>query len=383
MIMSWDAFGMRVCRAAGDETEFFESYFEERNEMTNSINLISGSITLGVFWVLLIAAEYTYGQGETTMHPYRLVIQGGAGTISRGQMTPELEKEYTDKLLEALNTGYGILQKNGTSLDAVETVIKILEDSPLFNAGKGAVFTHEGTNELDASIMDGRTLKAGAVAAVKHIKNPISLARLVMEQSAHVMLVGEGAEAFAKGHGVQLVPQEYFYTEKRWQQYLKAKEDEKKDSGAPRKQVAPEDSSQKKHGTVGCVALDKMGNLAAGTSTGGTTNKRFGRVGDSPIIGAGTYADNRTCAVSATGTGEYFIRLAVAHDISAMMEYTGVPLEKAAQTVVMEKLPKIGGDGGVIAIDGHGNIAMPFNTTGMYRAYIDDGGKPVVKIYKE
>jgi len=239
MIMSWDAFGIRVCRAAGDETEFFESYFEERNEMTNLINLISGSITLGVFWVLLIAAEYTYGQGETTMHPYRLVIQGGAGTISRGQMTPELEKEYTDKLLEALNSGYGILQKNGTSLDAVETVIKILEDSPLFNAGKGAVFTHEGTNELDASIMDGRTLKAGAVAAVKHIKNPISLARLVMEQSAHVMLVGEGAEAFAKWHGVQLVPQEYFYTEKRWQQYLKAKEDQKKDSGAPRKQVAP------------------------------------------------------------------------------------------------------------------------------------------------
>ena len=351
--------------------------------MSYSLNLLSGSIALGVFWALLSAAENTYGQGETTKHPYRLVIHGGAGTISRGQMTPELEKEYTDKLLEALNTGYGILQKNGTSLDAVETVIRILEDSPLFNAGKGAVFTHEGTNEMDASIMDGRTLKAGSVAAVKHIKNPISLARLVMEQSPHVMLVGDGAEAFAKAHGVQLVPQEYFYTEKRWKQYLKAKEDEKKDSAAPRKQGLPMDSSHHEHGTVGCVALDKMGNLAAGTSTGGTTNKRFGRVGDSPVIGAGTYADNRTCAVSATGTGEYFIRSVVAHDISAMMEYAGVPLAKAAQTVVMEKLPKMGGDGGVIAIDSRGNIAMPFNTTGMYRAYIDDDGKPVVKIYKE
>jgi beta-aspartyl-peptidase (threonine type) len=351
--------------------------------MSCSVNLISGSITLGVFCALMIASEYGYGQNASTMHPYRLVIHGGAGTISRGQMTSELEKEYTDKLLEALNTGYGILRKNGTSLDAVEAVIKILEDSPLFNAGKGAVFTHEGTNELDASIMDGKTLKAGAVAAVKHIKNPISLARMVMEQSPHVMLVGDGAEAFAKSHGVQLVPQEYFYTEKRWKQYLKAKEDEQKDSTAPRNERAPVDSSQGKHGTVGCVALDRMGNLAAGTSTGGTTNKRFGRVGDSPIIGAGTYADNRTCAVSATGTGEYFIRMGVAHDISAMMEYAGVPLGKAAEKVVMEKLPKIGGDGGVIAIDSHGNIAMPFNTTGMYRAYIDDGGKPVVKIYKE
>jgi len=351
--------------------------------MSQLRSVIFGSLTLGIFCVLFSASERLYAQSDTITHPYRLVIHGGAGTISRGQMTPELEKEYTDKLREALNTGYAILQKNGTSLDVVETVIKILEDSPLFNAGKGAVFTHEGSNELDASIMDGRTLKAGAVAAVRHVKNPISLARLVMEQSPHVMLVGEGAEAFAKGHGVQLVPQEYFYTEKRWNQYLKAKEDEKKDSAAPRRQGLPMDSSHHEHGTVGCVALDKMGNLAAGTSTGGTTNKRFGRVGDSPIIGAGTYANNRTCAVSATGTGEYFIRSVVAHDISAMMEYAGMPLEKAAQTVVMEKLPKIGGDGGVIAIDSRGNIAMPFNTTGMYRAYIDDVGKLVVKIYKE
>ncbi|HEY6191196.1 MAG TPA: isoaspartyl peptidase/L-asparaginase [Bacteroidota bacterium] len=320
-------------------------------------------------------------QAERSGAKFRLVIHGGAGTISRGQMSPELEKEYRDKLLEALKTGYEILRNDGSSLDAVERVITILEDSPLFNAGKGSVFTHEGTNELDASIMDGKTLKAGSVAAVKHIKNPISLARLVMEKSPHVMLVGEGAETFAKAHGVELVPQGYFYTQKRWDQLQKALKDEK-DSSAGRK-AQPADTSEGKHGTVGCVALDKGGNLAAGTSTGGTTNKRFGRVGDSPIIGAGTYANNLTCAVSATGTGEFFIRSVVAHDISALMEYAGMSLQNAADKVVMEKLPKMAGDGGVIAIDKDGNIAMPFNTTGMYRAYIDADGKPVVKIYKE
>ena len=313
---------------------------------------------------------------------YRLVIHGGAGTILKSQMTPELEKQYRDKLLEALDTGYQILRRNGTSLDAVEHVIMMLEDDPLFNAGKGAVFTHEGTNELDASIMDGKTLKAGAVAAVKHIKNPIRLARLVMERSPHVMLVGDGAEAFAKTQGMELVSQEYFYTKKRWDQLQKALTEEKDSAGGTRRPYAP-DSSDRKHGTVGCVALDRMGNLAAGTSTGGTTNKRFGRVGDSPIIGAGTYANNATCAVSATGTGEYFIRSVVAHDISALMEYAGMPLGKAAETVVMEKLPNMHGDGGIIAIDNKGNIAMPFNTSGMYRAYIDNGGKPVVKIYRE
>src|SRR5258706_7265419 len=264
-------------------------------------------------------------QGDTSGGKFRLVIHGGAGTISRGQMSPELEKEYRDKLLEALNTGYEILRNDGSSLDAVEHVITILEDSPLFNAGKGSVFTHEGNTELDAAIMDGKTQKAGSVAAVKHNKNPISLARLVMEKSPHVMLVGEGAETFAKAHGVELVPQGYFYTQKRWDQLQKAKEEEK-DSSSGRKSH-PADSSDRKHGTVGCVALDKAANLAAGTSTGGTTNKRFGRVGDSPIIGAGTYANNLSCAVSATGTGEVFIRSVVAHDISALMGYGRLSLQ--------------------------------------------------------
>jgi beta-aspartyl-peptidase (threonine type) len=231
--------------------------------------------------------------------------------------------------------------------------------------------------------MDGKTLKAGAVAAVKHIKNPISLARMVMEHSRHVMLVGEGAEAFAKEHGMNLVPEEYFYTERRWKQLQEAKSEEQrgKDSLQRLKNVSP-DSSLKKHGTVGCVAVDKMGNLAAGTSTGGLTNKRFGRVGDTPIIGAGTYANNRTCAASATGTGEFFIRTVAAHDISSMMEYAGMSLRQAAETLI-DKLGKMGGDGGVIAVDRNGNIAMPFNTSGMYRAYIDNEGKPVVKIYGE
>jgi len=336
-----------------------------------------------LFLVILMISGQAISQEKPTGHPFRLVVHGGAGTISKSSMAPEIEREYRDNLTRAITTGYGILKNNGTSLDAVEAVIKILEDSPLFNAGKGAVFTHEGTNELDAAIMDGKTLKAGAVAAVKHIKNPISLARIVMAQSQHVMLVGDGAEAFAKERGMELVPQEYFYTERRWKQLQEAKAEEQrgKDTLQQLKNVSP-DSTQKKHGTVGCVALDKMGNLAAGTSTGGLTNKRFGRVGDTPIIGAGTYANNRTCAVSATGTGEYFIRSVAAHDISSMMEYAGMSLEQAAETLI-DKLGKLGGDGGVIAIDKDGNIAMVFNTSGMYRAYIDDEGKPVVKIYKE
>ena len=313
-------------------------------------------------------------------HAYGIVVHGGAGTIEKGSMTPELEQQYRDKMTEAITAGYTVLKNNGTSLDAVETVIKTLEDSPLFNAGKGAVFTHEGTNELDAAIMDGKTLKAGAVAGVKHIKNPINLARLVMEQSPHVLLAGDGAEAFAKQHGVQLVPADYFYTEKRWKQLQDAKA---KEDSTEQKNGTPSDTTDGKHGTVGCVALDKFGNLAAGTSTGGLTNKRFGRIGDSPIIGAGTYANNATCAVSATGTGEYFIRSVVAHDISALMEYKGLTVQQAADEVVMNKLIKLGGDGGVIAIDKDGNFAMSFNTSGMYRAYIDKDGKPVVKIYKK
>jgi beta-aspartyl-peptidase (threonine type) len=333
-----------------------------------------------VIMCLPLASGSLYAQGQSGLQPFGIVVHGGAGTITKSSMTPELEQQFREKISEAITTGYTILKNSGTSLDAVEAVIKILEDSPLFNAGKGAVFTHEGTNELDASIMDGKTLKAGAVAGVKHIKNPISLARMVMEQSPHVMLTGDGAEAFAKEHGVELVPADYFYTERRWKQLQEAKA---KEDSLKQKKDTPPDTSDGKHGTVGCVALDKFGNLAAGTSTGGTTNKRFGRVGDSPIIGAGTYANNSTCAVSATGTGEYFIRSVVAHDISALMEYKGLSVQQAADEVVMDKLVKLGGDGGVIAIDHSGNIAFSFNTSGMYRAYIDNDGKPVVKIYKE
>ena len=314
-----------------------------------------------------------------------IAVQGGAGTIVREQMTAELEQEYTAKLTEAISAGYGVLRLGGNSLDAVEAVIRILEDSPLFNAGKGAVFTHEGTNELDASIMDGATLRAGAVAGVRHIKNPISLARMVMERSPHVLLTGEGAEAFAKEQHVDLVDEKYFYTEKRWNQLQHALELERTNKDSVKgfhMNAIPVPGEDGRHGTVGCVALDQFGNLAAGTSTGGITNKRSGRVGDSPIVGAGTYANNATCAVSATGDGEYFIRSVVAHDISALMEYRKLGVGQAADEVI-GKVGKLQGSGGVVAIDREGNIAMPFNTSGMYRAYIDAGGKPIVKIYKE
>ncbi len=302
---------------------------------------------------------------------FGMVIHGGAGTIERREMTPENEKAHRDGLEQALKAGYAVLQRGGASLDAVEAAIRVLEDNPLFNAGKGAVFTHEGTNELDASIMDGKTLKAGAVAAVKHVRNPISLARLVMERSRHVMLEGEGAEAFAKQMGVQLVDTKYFYTEQRWRELEKEKA---KSSPAPA-------SDNDRHGTVGAVALDQAGNLAAGTSTGGITNKLFGRVGDSPIIGAGTYANNRTCAVSCTGDGEYFIRAAVAHTISAMMEYKGISLEEAAREA-LDQAAQLGGTGGLIALDKDGNFTMPFNTSGMYRGKVGADGKISVEIYR-
>jgi beta-aspartyl-peptidase (threonine type) len=309
---------------------------------------------------------------------FKLVIHGGAGTITRGNMTPETERQYGTKLTEALQAGYKILRDGGNCLDAVEAAIRIMEDSPLFNAGKGAVFTNAGTNELDASLMDGATLKAGAVAVLKHIKNPISLARLVMEQSPHVMMVGEGAEAFARQQGIQMVKQKYFFAEHRWEQLQEAKRKEGKGS----KNERPSASEKPHLGTVGAVALDLNGNLAAGTSTGGLTNKRFGRIGDSPIIGAGTYADNRTCAVSATGDGEYFIRLGIARDISALMEYGGKSVKEAATQVIMEKLPKLGGAGGVIALDRHGNHAWLFNTAGMYRGYVQSDGKIMIEIYE-
>ena len=310
---------------------------------------------------------------------FGLVIHGGAGTIERSKMTPKREHEYRAGIERALAAGYDILKRGGSSLDATEAAVRVLEDDPHFNAGRGAVFTNVGTNELDAAVMDGKTLKAGAVACLKHIKNPVSLARLVMEKSGHVMMDGEGAETFAKENGIEFVDQKYFYTEERWQALQKVKAAEENRGGAAKKAFIISD--QDRHGTVGAVALDGEGNLAVATSTGGTTNKRAGRVGDSPVIGAGTYANNATCAVSATGDGEYFIRATVGHDVSALMEYRGMPLKAAAQTV-LDKVARLGGNGGLIAIDREGNMALPFNTSGMYRGYVDPNGKFVVEIYK-
>ena len=290
-------------------------------------------------------------------------------------MTPEKEQQYRAGLENALKAGYSILQRGGSSLDAVEAAVRVLEDDPHFNAGKGAVFTSAGTNELDAAIMDGKTLKAGTVSVLRHIRNPIELARMVMERSPHVMLSGEGAEKFAAEQGMKLVDQKYFFTQERWDALQKMQAAEKN------RQAAAAITDQDRHGTVGAVALDQAGNLAAATSTGGTTNKRPGRVGDSPIIGGGTYANNATCAVSATGDGEYFIRATVAHDISALIEYRGMKLADAAQNA-LAKVEKLGGTGGLIAVDKEGNITLPFNTAGMYRGHVDSTGKLVVEIYK-
>ena len=315
-------------------------------------------ITLGLMGIIAFAI-LTGSKDESV--EFSIAIHGGAGTITRKNMTQGKENAYRSKLKETLNVGYSILNKGGTSLDAVEATIRIMENSELFNAGKGAVFTNAGTNELDASIMDGRNLKAGAVARVKTVKNPISAARKVMEETWHVMLSGDGADKFAKEQGLDIVDPNYFYTQRRWDSLKKIQVE--------------------KHGTVGCVALDKHGNLAAGTSTGGLTNKRWGRVGDSPIIGAGTYANNQTCAVSGTGQGEYFIRGNVAYDVSAIMEYKGKSVGEAAQNVI-RKLSDMGGNGGIITMDSKGNISMPFNTAGMYRGFRKAGQAPEIFIYK-
>jgi beta-aspartyl-peptidase (threonine type) len=295
---------------------------------------------------------------------WALVIHGGAGAITREKISPELDKEYRVALREALDAGKKILAGGGTALEAVEKTINIMEDNPLFNAGKGAVFTHDGKNELDAAIMDGSNLAAGAVAGVTDIKNPITAARYVMTKSPHVMLSGAGASQFAKEQGLEIVPPSYFYTKKRYnelQEILK----------------------KEKMGTVGCCALDKNGNLAAGTSTGGMSNKRYNRIGDAPIIGAGTYANNKTCAVSATGHGEFFIRWTVAHDISALMEYKGLSLKEASELVVNDKLVKAGGTGGVICVDKNGNVSLPFNSEGMFRGFATADGKEGIFIYKD
>lgn len=311
---------------------------------------------------------------------YGLVIHGGAGYIYKGRFTSEQDSIYRARLTEALKVGYKILSEGGSSVDAVEKVINVLENSPLFNAGKGAVFASNGRNELDASIMDGSNLNCGAVAGVTTIKNPISLARVVMEKSPHVMMAREGAEKYGEEMGLEIVDNKYFYTDKSWNSL---KEAQKAEEEKNLKSANYFENSDYKFGTVGCAALDKNGNLAAGTSTGGMTNKKWGRVGDSPIIGAGTYANNKTCALSATGHGEYFIRNVVTYDISARMEYKGETLKQSADYVIKDKLVKQKGEGGIIGIDKRGNIVMSFNTPGMFRGFITDKNNPTVKLYKD
>jgi len=366
--------------------------------MLSVVRLFPGLMT-GITLFCLCSAVM---QGQTSpeaktasaTHKWAIVLHGGAGVIEHSSMSPELEKEYRAGLKEALDVAAGVLDKGGTSLDAVETAIKLLEDNPLFNAGRGAVFAADGTNQLDAAIMDGKTMAAGAVADVQKTRHPISLARAVMEESPHVMLVGPGADAFAAHVGLEQVPPSFFFTERRWQ----ALEQEMKKQGEPmpkRPEGVPpppetgkpvaflETPDSHKYGTVGVVALDRAGNVAAGTSTGGTTGKRWNRVGDSPLIGAGTYASNDSCAVSGTGVGEYFIRLTVARTICALVQYKGMPLQAAVDEVVQKQLPAIHGDGGVIALTPDGQLAWSFNTSGMFRARLSEGGTAQFGIYKD
>ncbi|MBL3654611.1 isoaspartyl peptidase/L-asparaginase family protein [Fulvivirga sediminis] len=308
--------------------------------------------------------------------PITLVIHGGAGNIKKENMTPEHEEAYRAKLEEALMTGYTLLKEGKSAMDAVTATIQVMEKSPLFNAGVGAVFTNQGKNELDASVMDGSTGMAGAVAGVSIIKSPILAARAVMEQSPHVMMSGQGAELFAKEAGLEIVDPSYFFDQRRFEQFEKIKEQQEKKETAYM-QTYPD----YKFGTVGCVALDAEGNIAAGTSTGGMTNKKYGRIGDSPIIGAGTYADNATCGVSSTGHGEFFIRNVIAYDIAANMKYRNISLEQATREVITRKLTLKGGTGGVIALDKKGNVSITFNTAGMFRGYIKDGSEPEIFMY--
>jgi len=319
-------------------------------------------ILINVITVLGCAENQNVNKKDDLKNKYGILIHGGAGTILKKNMSNEKEEKYKAKLKEAINVGYEILSNGGSSIDAVEKSIIVLENSPLFNAGKGSVFSNRKKNEMDASIMCGKSLNAGAVSGVTNVKNPISLALAVMNQSEHVMLSNEGAENFAKVQGLKIVDSSYFYTESRYRSLVKTIKNEK-------------------YGTVGAVALDKYGNLCAGTSTGGMTNKKWGRIGDSPIIGAGTYANNKTCAISSTGWGEFFIRGVIAYDISAIMEYQNLSLKEAASKVIQEKLKKMGGTGGIIGIDRNLNSIMEFNTKGMYRAsYINDSVQ--IKIYE-
>jgi beta-aspartyl-peptidase (threonine type) len=339
----------------------------------------------------LLSLFYTLQLSSQMSDKYVLVIHGGAGTILKSQMTDAKEKAYQAALDTALQKGATILKSGGTALDAVEASVRYMEDNPLFNAGKGAVFTNEGKNELDAAIMDGKTLMAGSVAGVTTIKNPVSAARAVMEKSPHVMMAGKGAEKFAEQQGLQIVDPSYFRTDDRWKGLQRAKEADslallKKDKAMINgfSELYPSSAGViGKYGTVGAVALDRHGNLAAATSTGGMTNKKYGRIGDAPIIGAGTYANNNTAALSGTGWGEFYIRLVLAKSISDIMEYGKKSLKEASDEMVMKQLPALGGDGGLIGVDKDGNIAMPFCTEGMYRGYLKSDGKKEIRIYKK
>lgn len=347
-----------------------------------------------ITWMLLMfyacnpGTQPAENQKTATERPaYAIAIHGGAGTIRREEMSPEKEAAYRAALDSALVIGETVLKNGGSALDAVEQTVTWLENCPLFNAGRGAVFNHDGKNELDASIMDGVSQKAGAVGGVSTVKNPIQLARAVMEKSPHVFLTGRGAEQFAAENGIEIVDPKWFFTRERWESLQKVLEADKQPESKKSGGLAPDNQSfkeypDKKFGTVGCVAMDGKGNLAAGTSTGGMTNKRWNRLGDSPVIGAGTYASNDACAVSCTGHGEFFIRYAVAHDVWALMAYKGLGLREAADWVVNKKLVEKGGEGGLIAVDKDGNIALPFNSEGMYRGYAKPGEKKVM-IYKE
>ncbi len=345
-------------------------------------------------WIFIIlSCAFHLGLAQNTVpQNFALVIHGGAGTIKFDPKNPDKQKKYEVELNKALQIGYNTLAKGATALDAVEMVVRYLEDCPLFNAGKGAVFTAEGKNELDASIMNGANLEAGSIAGVTHIKNPITCARAVMENSNHVMLTGSGAEVFAQQQKLEMVDPTYFYTEERWKGLEKAKELENKlrnydtshikKLGKAEHLLIDKNEAVGKYGTVGAVALDTKGNIAAATSTGGMTNKKYGRVGDAPIIGAGTYANNATCGISCTGWGEFFIRLVMAKTISDIMEYKGVKIDEAAQIMIHDKLPKLGGDGGLVGLDNKGNITMQFNTEGMYRGYIKSNGERFVAVFK-
>ncbi|HKN16539.1 MAG TPA: isoaspartyl peptidase/L-asparaginase [Candidatus Sulfotelmatobacter sp.] len=363
------------------------------NLLTRKLSLASVGLACALCCAgLAQSAPAAFPQPASAQHKWALVLHGGAGVIERSSMTPEAEANYRAGLKEALTAAANVLDKGGSALDAVEAAIKPLEDNPSFNAGRGAVFAADGTNQLDAAIMDGETMRAGSVADVQRTRHPISLARAVMEQSPHVMLIGSGADDFAAHVHLEQVPPSFFFTERRWQQLVRELEKDgspipPRPEGAPAPPAKPiaalERTDMHKHGTVGVVALDRRGNIAAGTSTGGTTAKRWNRVGDSPIIGAGTYASNQSCAVSATGTGEYFIRLTVARIICALVQYKGMTLQAAADEVVQKDLSAIHGDGGVIALTPDGTLAWSFNTPGMFRAKRMEGATPQISVYRD